>query len=136
MANTVKVRRSATPSAIPTVGQLALGEIAVNTYDGKMFIKKDVSGAQTIVEVTAAGGSAPVLSIAGNTGTDNLTIGTDTLTFTGGTGIASIVTNNAVTLSNTGVLSIDGLTGAVTQTNLVNSISKSFWARSFAMMGA
>ena len=78
MANTVKVRRSATPSAIPTVGQLALGEIAVNTYDGKMFIKKDVSGAQTIVEVTAASngtaggvtsvtGTAPVVSSGGTT---------------------------------------------------------------------
>jgi hypothetical protein len=115
MANTVKVKRSATPSAIPTVGQLALGEIAVNTYDGKMFIKKDVSGAQTIVEVTVAGGSAPVLAIAGDSGTDNVTVGTDTLTFVGGTGITSTVTNNTATFD------IDSTVATLTDTQTLTN---------------
>ena len=50
MANTIKLRRSATTGAVPTTTQLALGEVAINTYDGKVFIKKD-DGTESIVEV-------------------------------------------------------------------------------------
>ena len=50
MAQTIKLRRSATPSAAPTTGQLELGELALNTYDGKMYMKKD-DGAESIVEI-------------------------------------------------------------------------------------
>jgi hypothetical protein len=105
MANTVKVRRSATPSAVPTVGQLALGEIAVNTYDGKMYIKKDVSGTQTIVDITASSGSTgTVTSVAaltiGTSGTDlSSTVATGTTT--------PVITINVPTASatNRGALS-------------------------------
>jgi len=55
MANTIKIRRSAVASAVPTTGQLALGELAVNTFDGKLFIKKD-NGTASIVEIGAGGG--------------------------------------------------------------------------------
>lgn len=50
MAQTVKLKRSAVADAIPTIGQLDLGEVAINTYDGKMYIKKD-DGTAAIVEV-------------------------------------------------------------------------------------
>lgn len=40
MAQTIKLKRSATQGAIPTVAQLDLGEIAINTFDGKIYIKK------------------------------------------------------------------------------------------------
>lgn len=60
MAQTIKMRRSATPSAVPSTAQLALGEMAINTYDGKVYIKKDVGGVESIVEVTGGGGGASV----------------------------------------------------------------------------
>ena len=53
MTTTIKLRRSSTPGSIPTVGQLSFGEVAVNTYDGKLYIKKDVSGIESIVEFSA-----------------------------------------------------------------------------------
>jgi len=53
MAQTIKLKRSATSGAIPSTSNLALGEVAINTYDGKIYIKKDVSGTETIVEVGA-----------------------------------------------------------------------------------
>lgn len=62
MAQTIKMRRSATPSAVPTTGQLALGEVAINTYDGKLYIKKNVSGVESIVEVGSGGGSSVTVS--------------------------------------------------------------------------
>lgn len=55
MANTIKIRRSATQGATPTTAQLALGELAINTYDGKLFLKKD-DGTESIVEVSGGGG--------------------------------------------------------------------------------
>jgi hypothetical protein len=54
MANTIKLKRSATPAAVPTTGQLQLGELAINTYDGKIFLKKD-DGAESIVQLGAQG---------------------------------------------------------------------------------
>ena len=55
MANTIKLRRSATSGAIPTTSQLALGELAINTFDGKLFLKTDQSGTEAIVEVGGGG---------------------------------------------------------------------------------
>ena len=51
----IKVKRSSVPGKIPLVGDLALGEIAINTYDGIAYIKKDVSGTQTIVSLGGSG---------------------------------------------------------------------------------
>ena len=51
MANTVKLKRSSTPAKVPTTSDLELGEIAINTYDGKAYLKKDVGGVQSIVTV-------------------------------------------------------------------------------------
>ena len=54
----IRLRRSATAGAIPTTTQLNLGELAINTYDGKLYLKKDVSGTESIVEIGASGDSA------------------------------------------------------------------------------
>jgi hypothetical protein len=69
MANTIILKRSATQGNTPTTSQLELGEVAINTYDGKVYIKKSVSGSASIVEV------GPVVSVNGSTGA--VTIGTD-----------------------------------------------------------
>ena len=44
MAVNIKLKRSAVPGNIPSTSQLELGEIALNTYDGKAFFKQDVNG--------------------------------------------------------------------------------------------
>lgn len=55
MANTIKIKRSAVAGKVPAVGDLELGELAINTFDGKLFLKKNVSGNETIVDVTTGG---------------------------------------------------------------------------------
>ena len=50
MAQTIKLKRSATSGAVPTTASLALGEMAINTYDGKAYIKKD-NGTESVVEI-------------------------------------------------------------------------------------
>jgi hypothetical protein len=51
MANKVVLKRSAVQGKTPTTGDLALGELALNTYDGNLFFKRDVSSTESIVRV-------------------------------------------------------------------------------------
>jgi len=57
MANTLKLKRSAVASKAPLVADLDLGELALNTYDGRLYTKKN-DGSDAIVEI---GASASVL---------------------------------------------------------------------------
>ncbi len=68
MANTIILKRSATPGKVPTTAQLSLGEIAINTYDGLLYIKKD-DGTPSVVQI---GG---VTSVNGETGAVNIDTG-------------------------------------------------------------
>jgi hypothetical protein len=77
MANTVLHKRSATASASPSVSDLSLGEIAVNTYDGKLFVKKSVSGTESIIEIGASssgGGAGGPIMQAAQTISSNVTL--------------------------------------------------------------
>jgi len=49
MANTLKLKRSDIPGRTPGNSDLVLGELAVNTYDGKVFFKTDRGGVQAVI---------------------------------------------------------------------------------------
>jgi len=63
MANLIKLKRSAVAGKAPVVGDLELGELALNTYDGKLYTKKD-NGTASIVELS--GGSGTLSTITGD----------------------------------------------------------------------
>ena len=44
MAQTIKLKRSNTASNKPDTGDLALGELGMNTRDGKVYMRKYVDG--------------------------------------------------------------------------------------------
>jgi len=52
----IRLRRSATPGDVPGTGQIFSGELAVNSYDGKLFLKKIQGSNQEIIEIGAGGG--------------------------------------------------------------------------------
>ena len=52
----VKLKRSSTAGSVPATSDLELGEIALNTYDGKAYFKKD-DGTESIVEIGTGAGS-------------------------------------------------------------------------------
>lgn len=56
------VKRSAVPGKVPTTTDLALGEIAINTNDGRMFFEKD-AGTPSIVEVATLDGTQTISGI-------------------------------------------------------------------------
>lgn len=58
MANRIILKRSHVAGKIPTVSQLEYGELAVNTRDGKVYLKRDDgSGAEIISLDVGSGGS-------------------------------------------------------------------------------
>ena len=67
MTNTILHRRSSTPGAAPTTSVLTLGEVVVNTYDGKMYMLQN-NGTAIIKEIGA------VYSVAGRTGAITLAV--------------------------------------------------------------
>lgn len=54
MSNTIIIKKSETQGTAPTTSNLALGELAVNTYDGEIFLKKKVGATESIVKISAA----------------------------------------------------------------------------------
>jgi hypothetical protein len=54
MADKILHKRSATPSAVPSAASLELGELALNTADGRAFMKKN-DGAVVEIGSTASG---------------------------------------------------------------------------------
>lgn len=58
MANTVKIKQSAVAARVPTTGDLVLGELALNTYDGKLYTRKD-NGTASIIQI----GASPVTAL-------------------------------------------------------------------------
>ena len=59
MANTIQLKRSSVASKVPTTTQLSLGELALNTYDGRLYTKID-DGTASIVELS--GGATGVIA--------------------------------------------------------------------------
>jgi hypothetical protein len=54
MAQVIKVKQSSVAGKVPTTTQLQLGELALNTTDGKLYFKKNVSGTESVVTVSAS----------------------------------------------------------------------------------
>jgi hypothetical protein len=51
VSNSIRLKRASTPGKVPATTDLELGELAVNTYDGKLFLKKQVGSTDSIVEL-------------------------------------------------------------------------------------
>ena len=50
MATVINFKRSSTQNAVPTTGDLSLGEVAINTYHGRMYTEKN-DGSAAITEI-------------------------------------------------------------------------------------
>jgi len=55
MPTSILHKRSGLPQIVPSISELMLGELAVNTYNGKVFTKTEQAGVQTIIEVGKVG---------------------------------------------------------------------------------
>jgi hypothetical protein len=94
MANTITHKRSSTASAVPSSGSLVAGELAINTADGKLFLKKDnlsvveigkPAGSSGQVQVNTSGAFAADAGLVYNNttaGYEAITVGTGTRNLT------------------------------------------------------
>lgn len=57
----IKHKRSSVADKVPQTTDLALGELAINTHDGKLFLKKD-DGVEAVVEIGGGAGSSAMFT--------------------------------------------------------------------------
>lgn len=57
MSVTIVLKNSQTPNDKPTTSDLVLGELAINTYDAKVFFKQTTATTSSIVELATISGS-------------------------------------------------------------------------------
>ena len=112
MANKIIIKRTSTPDKEPLVGDIDLGELAINTYGGRLYAKKN-DGSASIVDLTAN----DTVSLSGDA------------TGSGKTSIAVTLANTAVSAGvygnvESGVVKVPRITvdskGRITDVQLVN----------------
>ena len=109
MANTIQLKRSATASSVPSSGSLVAGELAVNTADGKLYLKKDDT---SVVQIggPAAAGTLTGATLASNVLASSLT-SVGTLTSLTTSGVITGTNATASTSSTTGAVILSGGVG-------------------------
>ena len=122
MANQIILKRSSTPGKAPLAAQLALGEIAINTYDGRIYIKKD-DGVPAVVEI---GGVTTV-----NTQGGDVVLGTGDVAETGSNQYFTTARARSALSAGTGI-SYNSTTGAIsTAQNLSTTGAPTFAGATF-----
>lgn len=116
MATDILIKRSTTPGAVPTTGDLSTGELAINTVDKRLF----TNNGGTIVEIGTAPTSLAV--------TNNATVG-GTLGVTGNTTLSTVTTTGLATLNSgsvSGNFSVAGTLTVSTPSNSTDAASKGY----------
>lgn len=127
MAQIVKLRRSAVTGNKPTTSQLELGELAMNTYDGKIYFEKSGSTGESIEEILITNAqNTGSLSISGSshnisgalTLSGSVKLPSTVRDYTNSTGsvgqILQVTENGAVWVDNTATNTGDGRTSKQT----------------------
>lgn len=122
----IKVKRSAVAGKIPTINDLQLGELAINTYDGKVYIEQDqgaVGVGTTIIAINpwsvgVGSNTYNTYFTAGNVGIGS-TLPTSKLSVVGNGNFSGVVTASAFYGSGANLSGII----AETSTNVIGGVS-------------
>jgi hypothetical protein len=112
MSNKIIIKRSSSQGSAPTTSDLDLGELAINTYGGRLYAKKN-DGSATIVDLT----ENDTVSLSGDatgSGKTAITVTLANTTVTAGT--YGDVTSGVVSVPRFTVDSKGRITGVTTQT--------------------
>jgi hypothetical protein len=96
MANVILIKRNLSPGAIPTTASLAVGELAVNVADGKLFMRQSGSIGDTITTFNPFDNF-----IASGSVTASINVSTNTFLITS-------ASKNIFTIDNVGAVTVSG----------------------------
>ena len=119
--STIKIKRSDTPNSVPAPEDLVLGELAVNTHDGKMFFKKDENGNIQVVDVGMPDRTDNVLYVS-KTGDDTNSGDTIHDSFSTIDQALSVATNGTTIFVKSGDHTIDNSAGGVNVPSFVSIV--------------
>lgn len=129
----IQLYRTATASAVPSAGNLADGELAINTADGKLFYKDNLGAVQTIANknntgtVTSVAMTVPgFLSISGSPITSSGTLavsysGTALPVANGGTGLTTTTAYGLIAAGTTATGNFQQVSGTGTSGQILVS---------------
>lgn len=128
--NTIKIRRSAVQGRVPQNNDLSLGELAINTYDGRMYFKKLVGQTENIVTLQEFKAGTGVAFNSGfiDIGQDVKTTTRPTFNgagFTGSVGISGLttITQGSTTGSENSLKVVGTGSGATLAVNVSDTIA-------------
>ena len=100
----IKLKRSNVQGRIPATTDLELGELSVNTYDGRLYLKKDQAGTESITQI----GSLVIKDdgVISNAATDNINFGVGLVVTTDEFNNTTVNVDEA--LSNVSTLNVSG----------------------------
>lgn len=103
MAVNVQLKRSAVPNKVPTTENLQLGELAINTHDGKLFFKVSNDNGESIVTLS---------EVTSQITEDNLAIDTSSLSNSNSSFLSGVLADFDIAITNAsgtgGIVDIDG----------------------------
>ena len=121
-APVIKIKRSSVPGKIPTTASLPLGELALNTNDGKVYIQQDSVGIGSTVivvnpwSVGLGSNTYNTFFTAGSVGIGT-TIPTSSLHVVGNTLVSGITTTSSLVASGLTYPTLDGSENQIIATN-------------------
>jgi hypothetical protein len=128
----IQLYRTSTATAVPSAGDLAAGELAINLTDEKLYFKNAAGTVKLLASNSGSAGSVTSVDVSG--GTTGLTTsggpitssGTITLAGTlavanGGTGVTASTGTTAVVLSTSPTL-VTPILGAASATSIANAL--------------
>lgn len=131
MSTTIKLRRSSTPGSVPSLAQLAEGEVALNAVDGRLYVRDsstivevglNPSGDVTVGGVISGNGSGltnvDAITLNGIDTNANVTTNANAISVNAG----DIATNTSNIATNTGQILINSF-DILTNTGNINQIN-------------
>jgi phage-related tail fiber protein len=133
MSQPILIKRSAVQGKVPAVADLQLSELGINTYDGKLFLRKN-NGADSIVEVgahtftgdaTGSGNGSIALTLA-NSGVTAGQFGSSTLV-----PVVTVDAKGRITSISTQAVASAAQAGSLANARTISATGDGTWSVSF-----